>query len=72
MKAGLKGKVSGADLQWSGPRGWMNTGEKELVDRGLNMLRGIAGSGKAGHISAMATVLEGVPFRKQGIGNIGK
>lgn len=39
----------------------MTTGEKELVDEGLNMARGNARIGKAGGVSAMATPLE--PWR---------
>lgn len=47
----------------------MSSGEKELEDEGLSRLRESSGTGKAGDISAMATLL-GVPVRGQGIEDI--
>lgn len=67
MRAGLKGRVSMGDLQCDGSKEWMSTGE-ELVDKGLSELRS-AGTGKVGDIPAVATLLEGVLMRGQGVGD---
>lgn len=37
---------------------------KELIEKGLSMLRGSAGRGKAGDVSTTTTTLEGVPVRQ--------
>lgn len=44
-----------------------NTFVKELTENGLRRLKGSAGIGRAGEVSAAATPLEGVPMRGQGV-----
>lgn len=50
----------------------MSTAEKELVEKGVSMLRGVARTRNAGDISAVDTLIEAVPGRRQGIRDIGR
>lgn len=73
MRERLREEVSWADWLWSGSRGWLHIGARELGVAGLSvLLRGRARTGREWDTSATSTPQREVLMREEGTGDVDK